>query len=612
MNDRHPSGPQSPTDHAPDASHSPYYGEAGEQQGASQSHAGYDGYSTGTFSGLGTAYGEDNPLYGGYGSQDTGQYGFGYPGGGTAQAGGFAGEFDTGQYATTASYADGAYSGMNSSGTGQFTVDAYGTGQFETGAYPTGQFETGQFPTGQFETGSHETGLHGTASYADSGQWDLGFAQQSGLQDTGSFTTSGYGDGGTDTGGYDTSGLWGDPARQPGVSIPAQQTTEATGQWDSVGRWDAPAEWDTRQWAEDTSWQGSTAQRTEGVDTGLTQTWDTTAWATGDSVYEQRSPDPDPAPSAEDADRTPDLDDLDLPYAAAEPGPGETPGVDDADTDTDTDTADDHDKEPVLVGAAVGGGGGSREDGARARRRTGASRPKRSALLTVAVPSVAIMGVTAVAAAAVGMGNDGKQDNSTNQAAPDTGAVKASVANRKLDTQLAGLSDRADDFANRASRTQERIDLKARQEAERKRKIEEARRKEALRPKFALPVSQHGLSATFGQAGLNWMSVHTGIDFPVDEGTPVMAATDGTVTTKFNSAYGNMAIVTSPDGTQTWYCHLSSTRIRSGSVKAGDVIAYSGNTGNSTGPHLHFEVRPGGGSAIDPLTWLRSHGVDPT
>jgi murein DD-endopeptidase MepM/ murein hydrolase activator NlpD len=126
-----------------------------------------------------------------------------------------------------------------------------------------------------------------------------------------------------------------------------------------------------------------------------------------------------------------------------------------------------------------------------------------------------------------------------------------------------------------------------------------------------LPVTEKGLSAYFGQAGVNWMSVHTGIDFPVSYGTPVMAATDGTVRTQWNSSYGNMAIVTSPDGTETWYCHLSSTKIRSGSVKAGEVIAYSGNSGNSTGPHLHFEVRPAGGAAIDPLQWLLAKGLDP-
>jgi murein DD-endopeptidase MepM/ murein hydrolase activator NlpD len=109
------------------------------------------------------------------------------------------------------------------------------------------------------------------------------------------------------------------------------------------------------------------------------------------------------------------------------------------------------------------------------------------------------------------------------------------------------------------------------------------------------------------------MSVHTGIDFPVSYGTTVMAATDGTVRTQWNSAYGNMMVVTAKDGTETWYCHLSSYRVASGTtVKAGDPIAYSGNSGNSTGPHLHFEVHPAGGSAIDPLPWLRSHGLDPT
>ncbi|MCL2730083.1 MAG: M23 family metallopeptidase, partial [Actinomycetia bacterium] len=138
-----------------------------------------------------------------------------------------------------------------------------------------------------------------------------------------------------------------------------------------------------------------------------------------------------------------------------------------------------------------------------------------------------------------------------------------------------------------------------------------AARKEALRPKFVLPVTQKGLSAYFGQAGVNWMALHTGIDFPVQVGTPVMAVTDGTVRTQWNPSYGNMAIVTAPDGTETWYCHLSSTKIRSGSVKAGTVIAYSGNTGNTTGPHLHLEVRPHGGSPIDPLPWLLAHGLDP-
>lgn len=253
----------------------------------------------------------------------------------------------------------------------------------------------------------------------------------------------------------------------------------------------------------------------------------------------------------------------------------------------------------------------------RASRRAGNTRrrtpAKRSALLTVAVPSACVMGVAGVAAASVGglTGAEQPGEETTTLAAPDPASIKPVAANSKLDTQLTALSADAGDFADRASRTQERIDLRVRQDEEKKKKAEEEAAKEAARPKFALPVERHGLSAGFGQAGVNWMSVHTGIDFPVSYGTKVMAATDGTVRSQWNSAYGNMVILTAPDGTETWYCHLSSAKIRSGKVKAGDVIAYSGNSGNSTGPHLHFEVRPGGGSPIDPQAWLRSHDLDP-
>ncbi len=245
-----------------------------------------------------------------------------------------------------------------------------------------------------------------------------------------------------------------------------------------------------------------------------------------------------------------------------------------------------------------------RQSGGPGRRRRAVRRSRRSAMLTVGVPSMAVMGVTAAAVSSVAAGHhDG--------APPQAEATPTQAPATKLDQQLSDVSHGADDFADRASRAQQRLDLRNRQAEEAKRKAAEAARKEAMRPKFVLPVAQRGLSAYFGQAGINWMSVHTGIDFPVSEGTPVVAATDGTVRTKWNPSYGNMAIVTAPDGTETWYCHLSSTKVRSGAVQAGTVIAYSGNTGNTTGPHLHFEVRPHGGEPVDPLPWLTSHGLDP-
>ncbi|GAA3377799.1 M23 family metallopeptidase [Streptomyces racemochromogenes] len=442
-----------------------------------------------------------------------------------------------------------------------------------------------------------------------------------------------------DTGSYDTTG-WSAPESYLS-SVPAQTVPEdTTGQYDASAWNTATAEYQPAPLGYDSAGTEQTGHWTlpgYGQDTG---TYDATAWNGGAAagpgyeattvvpVFTETAAAGDPHESDAFADAGPyaDAD----PYADEETSVFEPVAVA-ADEQPELIAGPVHDMPtqampvtPAAAGPRAGRratgksgsgrnaaakGGGSATAGSR--RRTPA---KRSALLTVAVPSACVMGVAGVAAASVGglTGSDKPAGETTTMAAPDPSSVKPVEANNKLDTQLAALSADAGDFADRASRTQERIDLKQRQEEEKKKRAEEAAAKEAARPKFAVPVAQHGLSAMFGQAGGMWMSVHTGIDFPVGYGTPVMAATDGTMRTQWNSAYGNMAILTSPDGTETWYCHLSSTKIRSGQVKAGDVIAYSGNSGNSTGPHLHFEVRPGGGSAVDPLAWLRSHGLDPS
>ncbi|MEU3519238.1 M23 family metallopeptidase [Streptomyces sp. NPDC006654] len=404
-------------------------------------------------------------------------------------------------------------------------------------------------------------------------------------------------DQGQGTGAYDTAQWHTADDRTPHYDAYAAQHHAAydSGAYDSTA-WTVPAQgaqetvtdtsghWDANAWLQpdQSGVAGATQQWEWGTQTFDTGAYDATQWNSDGTPAQVAEPAYDEVPAAEGE------------LSATGELPAVTPLLEDQEEVT-----------PAVAASATRAGSRA---GARSRRRP---PPKRSALLTVAVPSACVMGVAGIAVASVGgLTDDGKD---TTASASDAQTVKPSAANSTLDAQLRTLSAGADDFADRASRTQERIDLKAQQEAEKKKAAAEAARKERLRPKYVLPVTQRGLSAYFGQAGVNWMSVHTGIDFPVSYGTTVMAATDGVVSTKWNSAYGNMMIVTAKDGTETWYCHLSSYRVASGTtVQAGDPIAYSGNSGNSTGPHLHFEVRPAGGAAIDPLPWLRSHGLDPT
>ena len=132
---------------------------------------------------------------------------------------------------------------------------------------------------------------------------------------------------------------------------------------------------------------------------------------------------------------------------------------------------------------------------------------------------------------------------------------------------------------------------------------------EKARPKWVLPLVSFRLTAGFGEYGL-WSSAHTGQDFAAPYGTPVRAIGDGKIIfASYDGSYGNKVVVEHPDGTVTWYAHLSAFVRTSGPVKAGDVIGRVGSTGNSTGNHVHLEVRPGGSAPVPPLTWLRAHGI---
>jgi murein DD-endopeptidase MepM/ murein hydrolase activator NlpD len=128
-----------------------------------------------------------------------------------------------------------------------------------------------------------------------------------------------------------------------------------------------------------------------------------------------------------------------------------------------------------------------------------------------------------------------------------------------------------------------------------------------------LPLASYRTSAGFGLTGPLWEAEHGGQDFGTYLGDQIVAVSAGTVTeVAYSGAYGLRTIITQADGTEVWYCHQTDVSVYTGQVvDVADPIGTVGSTGNSTGPHLHLEVRPGGGSPIDPMDWLRATGLDP-
>jgi murein DD-endopeptidase MepM/ murein hydrolase activator NlpD len=115
--------------------------------------------------------------------------------------------------------------------------------------------------------------------------------------------------------------------------------------------------------------------------------------------------------------------------------------------------------------------------------------------------------------------------------------------------------------------------------------------------------------------GPRWGRMHNGIDFGAGYGAPIRSMGDGIIIGSGylaeESGYGLITLIRHSNGFVSAYAHQSSTLVQAGdSVRAGDVIGYVGSTGNSTGAHLHFEIRTEThGGQIDPLPWLRAHGV---
>ncbi len=131
-----------------------------------------------------------------------------------------------------------------------------------------------------------------------------------------------------------------------------------------------------------------------------------------------------------------------------------------------------------------------------------------------------------------------------------------------------------------------------------------------LKSQAVQPVSGV-LTSNFGS---RWGAHHGGLDIAAPIGTPVLAATDGEVTAAGPAAgFGLWVTVRHLDGTETVYGHVNDYSVTPGQhVTAGQQIATVGNRGQSTGPHLHFEVHDSSGVKVDPAQWLVTQGVSVT
>lgn len=187
--------------------------------------------------------------------------------------------------------------------------------------------------------------------------------------------------------------------------------------------------------------------------------------------------------------------------------------------------------------------------------------------------------------------------------------AELSLATDHLAAVTEGASTSLHEQIRAAEEKQREEDERKKREQERKEAEERAARERAERERLArmytAPVSDYRISSHFGG-----YRGHGGIDLAGPYGQPVRAVHSGTVTfTGWDGSYGYKVVVEHADGTETWYAHLASISVGLGPVTTGAQLGTLGSTGNSTGPHLHLEVRLGGDNRVDPWPWLANKGV---
>ncbi|GAA0484771.1 M23 family metallopeptidase [Streptomyces stramineus] len=184
---------------------------------------------------------------------------------------------------------------------------------------------------------------------------------------------------------------------------------------------------------------------------------------------------------------------------------------------------------------------------------------------------------------------------------------------------VAALDDALNAQADTLLKAAAKDAARAKQEAA-KRAAEARSKAEASRKRvdaWVSPVEGYQVGQPFGKAGAMWASKHSGQDLVVNTGTSVKAVHGGTVVKAGPNgggdgpAYGNAIVIKHDNNTYSQYAHLSQVKVRVGqAVTTGQEIGLSGSTGNSSGPHLHFEIRttPNYGTAVEPRAFLSARG----
>ncbi|MFF4169701.1 M23 family metallopeptidase [Streptomyces sp. NPDC001744] len=286
----------------------------------------------------------------------------------------------------------------------------------------------------------------------------------------------------------------------------------------------------------------------------------------------------------------PDLPDLDLPDAHDLPGIGSLLSEEEREA-----VAEDRVNPNPLTSTAYTTGA----DG-----RTGGAGQVTRASLKADVPSATDAGE----ALRTRILQQAEQQQASADAAERAAAEKAAA--EKAAAEAKAKADAAEKEAAEA-RAKAEAEAKAKAEAAARAKAE-AERLAELAASYSLPLSSYSITATYMQSGSMWSSGHhTGLDFAASAGTPLKAVHGATVkSAAWSGSYGYRIVLELEDGTEVWYCHLSSMTVGAGqTVSTGETIGRVGATGNVSGAHLHLEVHPGGGDGVDPGAWLRSKGL---